>query len=708
MKKLPWKLVLLILLVGINGILLIFQFWPEGTRPQGMMRFVWVFLLAACYGLILFLLHRLHDRYGKYFPAVTGQGRAVLSFLDRCRWPAGIFVWTLLTVFQIHGSSIGMYSFYLGEPQTSADLIGFSRPSHFDEWLNMTTFALAQYANGFSQFNPAFSAVPTDMGLFPGSPVEDWSTIFRPFLLGYLFLPPGMGLAFYWTGRLILLFLVSFEFGKILTDGKKTYAVLYAWMVTLSPAVQWWFGVNGLAEMLMAGQAGVLVLHRYIAVRGKKERIGLATAAAYLACVYGMTLYPAWQIPFGYAFLLMALLPLMRTEGRRPADRTDLFCGGLFLLMTGAAAVHLWTLSGPSIEAIRQTVYPGHRFVTGGGLTVKELFTGPLALFMPFAEFITPALNFNMVSFWDLAPLGWIMAAGGVIRTKRIDPLTAGLMALQGVFLLFCFFPWPSWLVKITLLYAVPVGRMTIPLSFINLIILVRVISFYPAPWGKKASFPVALACTVLALRAVFAYCPDAYSLRNGIVLAAAAGAGFLVFLRYRRYMGPYAMGLFLVIGGMVNPVARGVSSVYDTALAGEIKEAVAEDPSGRWIVSAPYNFLNNYPAVFGASVVNTFTVHPAWTVWNSLPLTEEDRTALNRCAHINIKEITGGETKFSVSSPDNIVITLNRDDVMKLGIRHILTKDENLEALDTDGVRFVPRSRAGAWIIYEVRRTGA
>jgi hypothetical protein len=80
LKKLPWKLVLLILLVGINGILLIFQFWPEGTRPQGMMRFVWVFLLAACYGLILFLLHRLHDRYGKYFPAVTGQGTAVLSF----------------------------------------------------------------------------------------------------------------------------------------------------------------------------------------------------------------------------------------------------------------------------------------------------------------------------------------------------------------------------------------------------------------------------------------------------------------------------------------------------------------------------------------------------------------------------------------------------------------------------------------------------
>ena len=170
--------------------------------------------------------------------------------------------------------------------------------------------------------------------------------------------------------------------------------------------------------------------------------------------------------------------------------------------------------------------------------------------------------------------------------------------------------------------------------------------------------------------------------------------------------MGPYAMGLFLVIGGMVNPVARGASSVYDTALAGEIKEAVAEDPSGRWIVSAPYNFLNNYPAVFGASVVNTFTVHPAWTVWNSLSLTEEDRTALNRCAHINIKEnYTGGETKFSVSSPDNIVITLNRDDVMKLGIRHILTKDENLEVLEYGtGSGLFPGSGRGRGWIYACR----
>ena len=669
-----------------------------------MMRFVWIFLLSVCYGLILFLLYRLHDRYGKYFTAVTGQGTAVLSFLDHFRWPIGIFLWILLTVLQIHGSSIGIYSFYLGEPKTTTDLIGFSRTSHFDEWLNMTTFALAQYANGFSQFNPAFSAVPTDMGLFPGSPVADWSTVFRPFLLGYLFLPPGMGLAFYWTGRLILLFLISFEFGKFLTDGQKAYAVLYAWMVTLSPAVQWWFGVNGLAEMLMAGQAGVLVLHRYMAVHGKKEGIGQATAAAYLACVYGMTLYPAWQIPFGYTFLLMALLPLIRTEGRRRADRTDLFCGVLFLLMTGAAAVHLWTLSGPSIEAIRQTVYPGHRFVTGGGMTVKELFTGPLALFMPFTEFSHPYLNFNMVSFWDLAPLGWIMAAGGMIRTKRIDPLTAGLMALQGVFLLFCFFPWPSWLVKITLLYAVPVGRITIPLSFINLIILVRTVSLYTVPWRKKVSFLTALACTALPLWAVFAYCPDAYSLRNSIVMAAVTGTGFLIFLRYRRYMGPYVMGLFLVIGGMVNPVARGVSSVYDTALAGEIKDAVAEDPSGRWIVSDESMLLNNYPAVFGAPVVNTFMVHPAWTVWNNLPLTEEDRTALNRCAHINIKEITKRPTQITLLAGDNIVVTLNRDDVMKLGIRHILTKDENLEALDTDGVRFVPRSRAGAWMIYDVQ----
>lgn len=695
---------LLLLLIGVNGILLIFRFWPEETRPQGWMRLPWMLLLASCYGMILFFLHRFCDRYGRYIPRGPGGERRMFRWLDRRRWPLGLCLWAVLTVLQIHGSSIGMYSFYLDEPQTTTDVIGFSRTSHFDEWLNMTTFSLAQYASGFSQFNSAFSAVPTDMGLFPGSPVADWNTIFRPFLLGYLFLPPGMGLAFYWTGRLILLFLVSFEFGQFLADGKKAYAVLYAWMVTLSPAVQWWFGVNGLAEMLIAGQAGVLVLHRYIACREKGKRIFLAAGAAYLACIYGMTLYPAWQIPFAYLFLMLALLPLIRKEGRRPGDRTDVFCGVLFLFLTGAAAVHVWNLSGPSIEAIRQTVYPGHRFVTGGTLTVKEIFTGPLALFMPFTEFSQPYLNFNMVSFWDLAPLGWIVALRGMVRARKKEALTVGLMGLEAVFLLFCILPWPSWLAKITLLFAVPAGRMIIPISLINLMMLLRGLALYPLPWRRGTAFFTAAACTAGALWAVFAYCPDAYSLRNAAVLAGTAGAGFLTVLRYRRYVGPYMMGLFLVIGGMVNPVARGVSSVYDTALAGEIKDAVQEDPSGRWIVSAPYNFLNNYPAVFEAPVVNTFTVHPAWTVWNSLPLTEEDRTALNRCAHINIKEITGGETKFLVSSLDNIVITLNRDDVMKLEIRHILTKDENLEALDTDGVRFVPRSRAGKWIIYEVQ----
>lgn len=698
---------LLLLLIGVNGILLIFRFWPEETRPQGWMRLPWMLLLVSCYGMILFFLHRFCDRYGRYIPRGPGRERRLLRWLDCRRWPLGLCLWAVLTGLQIHGSSVGMYSLYLDEPQTTTDVIGFSRTTHFDEWLNMTTFALAQYASGFSQFNSAFSAVPTDMGLFPGSPVRDWETLFRPFLLGYLFLPPGMGLAFYWTGRLILLFLVSFEFGNFLTDGKKAYAVLYAWMVTLSPAVQWWFGVNGLAEMLIAGQAGVLVLHRYIACREKGKRIFLAAGAAYLACIYGMTLYPAWQIPFAYLFLMLALLPLIRKEGRRPMDRTDVFCGFLFFCITGASAVHVWTLSGPSIEAIRQTVYPGHRFVTGGSLTVKEIFTGSLALFMPFTEFSQPYLNFNMVSFWDLAPLGWILALREMVTARKKDALTVGLMGLETVFLLFCFFPWPSWLVKMTLLFAVPEGRIVIPVSLINLMILIRGLALYPLPWKRGTAFFTAAACTALTLWAVFAYCPDAYSLRNAAVLAGIAGTGFLAVLRYRRYVGPYMMGLFLVVGGMVNPVARGVSAIYGTDLAADISRIVRDDPSGRWIVSDDALFLNNYPAVFGAPVVNTFMVHPAWQVWDSLSLTEDERTVLNRCAHIIIREVTADDTKMTLQHGDVISMTLRRGDLERLQIRHILTQDPDLGRLDTGTAEFLPEARSGKWIIYEVRRTG-
>lgn len=458
---------------------------------------------------------------------------------------------------------------------------------------------------------------------------------------------------------------------------------------------------------LAVNMAAVLVLHRYGVSHGKKERLFL-TAASYLAAVYGMTLYPAWQIPLGWLFLFLALYPLGRSVNRRSPDRTDLWCGLLALSFLGAVFWHVWSLSGPSIEAIRQTVYPGHRFVTGGALAVREIFTAPLALFMPFTEFSHPYLNFNMVSFWDLAPLGWILALRGMIRDRLKDALTAGLMAVQAVFLAFCFLPWPSWLVRGTLLFAVPEGRLIIPLSLINLMILVRGLALYPLPWKRGTAFFTAAACTALSLWAVFSYCPDAYSLRNGLVLAAVSGAGFLAVLRYRRYLGPYMMGLFLVVGGMVNPVARGVSSVYGTELAADISSVVSGDPGGRWIVSDETLFLNNYPAVFGAPVVNTFMVHPAWSVWKKLSLTEEQRSVLNRCAHIIIKEITEEDTKMTLQHGDVISMTLSREDLLRLEIRHILTQDAALDRLDTDGMEFLPEARTGKWIIYEVRRTGA
>lgn len=55
--------------------------------------------------------------------------------------------------------------------------------------------------------------------------MADWAILFRPFYWGYLFLSIGKGMAF-WCGRYIALFLVSFEFGMLLTEKKKGLSVI--------------------------------------------------------------------------------------------------------------------------------------------------------------------------------------------------------------------------------------------------------------------------------------------------------------------------------------------------------------------------------------------------------------------------------------------------------------------------------------------------
>lgn len=182
-------------------------------------------------------------------------------------WISGILL-IVLIFFEIHGSSILYWQNYLSNLTNIYEpLIGISRGIRSDEWAVNTPMLLSQYYNNsglFPYFSETIRGTLTDTFIIYGQPVRDIAILFRPFHWGYLLLSPAKGLSFFWIGRVIALFLVSFEFGMILTQKSKLLSLIYALLITWSPVVQWWFAINGLVEMLVFGQLALIMITLYM------------------------------------------------------------------------------------------------------------------------------------------------------------------------------------------------------------------------------------------------------------------------------------------------------------------------------------------------------------------------------------------------------------------------------------------------------------
>ena len=161
-------------------------------------------------------------------------------------------------------------------------------------------------------FGEVLRATSTDMFMVYGQPVLDPSILLRPFQVGFLFLGLSRGLSFYWSARLIALFMASFEFGRMLTDNKRGLSLAYASLVALAPAVSWWFSINSLVEMVICISVIAVCFNLYVQegsvwAKSKKRRILLIVVCAYACLVFVFSVYPAWQVPLAYVLLAVII-----------------------------------------------------------------------------------------------------------------------------------------------------------------------------------------------------------------------------------------------------------------------------------------------------------------------------------------------------------------------------------------------------------------
>lgn len=392
------------------------------------------------------------------------------DFLYKYRWLIGMTVAMLAVAFKISGSSLGMWNIMLPE-NAGTPFWGIPRSLRSDEFSVGTLFQLSQTHNGYAPISEILRGDLTDVRMVYGAACWSVITLFRPVIWGYLLFGFEFGLAFAWSARLCLMVLVSFDCSFLIIKSKPL-SLLFSCLLCFSPLIQWW----GTGEVILYGQALVLLLDRALFARKRNIRIIAIAAIAWLCGCYIMLMYPAWMVPFFFIFALMGVFRTIEyCQSLKYNDQQSVLAWSLgdtfvlvFCLLISAGLVFLsFFQSSEAMTSVMNTVYPGARFETGGS-GLPELFSYAISLFYAFGSPLV-SNECEIATFFVSSLLERLHLCSVLLKGR--DWQLFALTALQLFFLVFAFIGFPSFLSRMTLMYNVPVLRLLFPIGYLELLL---------------------------------------------------------------------------------------------------------------------------------------------------------------------------------------------------------------------------------------------
>lgn len=623
-----------------------------------------------------------------------------LAFIYKYRFLLSLLAIVVCVVFQIHGSSINELNFFNIKHNF---ILGVSRSIRADEFNVNTMLAFSQYCNNFSYFSDIVRATPTDMFLIYGQPVWDIGIIFKPFLWGYLFLNQGEGLSFFWISRLLALLLVSFEFGKLITNKNKILALSYSLLITFSPLVQWWFAINGLVEQLIFGQLIVLLIDFYMNTDDYRKRLLSFLLMSFALGGFILVMYPSWQIPFAYVFVLLAIWIFLKNKPNFTFNKNDLLIIIISVSLVSILLVHILHNSMDTLRILMNTIYPGNEIFNGMG-DLTYFFNYIPSIFFSIIPDGIPLNPVDASAFCDFFPIPIILSCIVIFYQKTKDKLLYGLLALYFIFIVFYIVQFPDFIVDVTFRGHVRNIRLFTVIGFIGCLILIRSMSSLKKMENKKLFILVSILLSIVVVYlSRFGY-GDYYHKWMLIILVIFYSIFFSIIFLSSSRKGKKAfliacIALSFLTGALVNPVDSGVDVVYDSPYIQEVGKIVGADPEGNWIVQDMY--LNSLLPV-GAKTINSINTYPDLDKWHDLDPNNEYVDVYNRYAHICIIVQNDTNTSFGLVSQDTVHVYLNVNDLEKLNVSYIATPNE-LDDLSNENVTLTKIYEEPGAYIYHV-----
>ena len=624
------------------------------------------------------------------------KGRIIGDFAYKYRFLISGLIFVLCVIFEISGSSIGMWRYFVGnELDGTGDILGIPRAIRGDEWVVFTPFAISQEENdpdSYSYISNIIRGGKTDVYIVYGQPVKDISIIFRPFQVGYLFLGSAKGLAFFWCGRFIALFLVAFELSMVITNKKKNISLIAAILITLAPAVQWWFSVNGFVEMIIFGGVALLLLRKYMLTNNLWKRLLYLIIIGICGGGFILTFYPAWQVPMAYIIIGLAIWVIIENRKYCSIKWKDIFSIIFVLILILGLLFNVYIKSKDTIDSVMHTTYPGSRCETGGENGFKY-FHYPSNLFFTLDDQNLGTNVCEAAVFFDIFPIGYILAVIVLFKEKNKDILLIILLILSAFFAVWSVLGFPEILAKITLLYVSPSQRSFVIIGLINILILIRSLALIKTKSINKKQEIIISLISSIAITALCVYCFQEYYSFIKISLT-----GVILFVFYlaifelnNEKLKVLSISIITIImmfmSFLINPIRKGIDVITEQPVGKEIKR-IEEEDAGLWIVEGMEYPLFNYTIMYGAPTINSTNVYPNLDRWKKLDPNEEYKEVYNRYAHITIDIVDNEKTKFELLYPDAFKIYLPVDKLKELDIKYVFTSND-LEKFKNEEIDF-------------------
>jgi hypothetical protein len=523
--------------------------------------------------------------------------RWVRHLLKTYPFEAAVIVAALVyTALALSPSSYGWALRILGVADTGTYL-GSPRLHRWDEWAVQTPYIQALVRSGFGSHNlSSFYAEPFRSAI--SLPVMDWGFIFRPLFWGYLFLPPAWAFSLYFAaaaaltivGWVVLLRRVGVSY---------ILAIAASLAIFFAPFTQaWWTGI-----------APICALFPWILVaftsRARLRYLTLPCAWLAGSCVVSAAYLPGLVLSgfAGAAFLIAFVV-------RRQDIRRLMLLGIAALVGAGIGFVYL----APVLRALAHTVYPGHRIVPGGELSVPQW----LSQFSPFG--VTRGYNTLLpANLPESTALGsWLpILAVALVDYRRVlrghaRSVMRPLAVLGGAFIMLS--GWQllgglHWLGSVFLWNRAPEQRSLLASGPLLVMASVWVLSRFPMRLNlQRAALFVGLMLmatggaavgvtkNVSALGTLLANAHD-----NLVVVAVSALVAMGIVLTTRRWRNPVGVIALMVVlpcaaaWALYNPVqdSRPIFKPIATDMTRALDREAAKRPDGAIAANFPGAMLN-------------------------------------------------------------------------------------------------------------------